>query len=86
MREAALKNSTFPAAQCESCGKTVLTHIAFDDHGVGQRYCIHCDAPVRPPLQWLTADELTAEGYEVGGKAARRGGCGSGCGCAARGN
>jgi hypothetical protein len=87
MREPALNSSCFPTAQCESCGKTVLTHVAFDDSGTALRFCIHCDSLIESDLRWVTAEELAMEGYQIGARTAKpaRGGCGSGCGsCSTR--
>jgi len=86
MREPA-NLSTFPTAQCGTCGKTVLTYLSLTDEGESRRACVHCDAPVASELQWVTADELAADGYDIGMSAAkRRGSCVSGCACSVRGH
>ena len=87
MREAALNSSTFPTALCKTCGKTVLTYVSLIGENTDQRACVHCDSPVDSALRWVTADELTADGYEIGPqRAPRTGGCGSGCSCSTRGH
>ncbi|MGH7836916.1 MAG: hypothetical protein ACREQC_03725, partial [Candidatus Binataceae bacterium] len=77
----ALTSSTFPAATCEACGKTVLTHLVFDDTGEAQRCCVSCDSPITSTLAWLSASELETQGYQFGAPRARSGGAGSGGGC-----
>jgi len=87
MRETALNSSTFPIARCDACGKDVLTYLLIgDDRGAG-RACVHCDNPVGSNLRWVSAEELTADGYQIGTAAARpRGSCGGGCNCSSRGH
>jgi hypothetical protein len=70
----------FPVAQCEKCGKTVLTAVALDDDGRESRRCAHCDAQVAGRIDWITAAELEATGYQFGAPREPTGGCGSGCG------
>jgi hypothetical protein len=85
MREPALKLSTFPTARCNTCGKNVLTYISLAAEAEGQRACVHCDSPVESNLRWVSADELAADGYQIGTSPARRP-CGGGCACSARGH
>jgi hypothetical protein len=88
MPEMALNSpSSFPAAHCEACGKIVLVYIG--DAAEGQRFCVHCDGSIESALKWITAEELSSEGYEIGAPNAARagGGCGSSCGtCSTRGH
>jgi hypothetical protein len=87
MREMALNaSSSFPMAQCDICGKLVLTALAFDDNG-RQRLCVHCDQPVGTSLEWVIATELEERGYTIGtpkpsgkGCGSGGGGCGTSCG------
>ena len=82
MQERSISLSGFPAATCETCGTTVLTHIAFDEAGEASRRCINCDGLVTSSLAWLSTSELEAKGYEITApKTARVGGCGGQCGC-----
>lgn len=90
MRDMAFNSSSlssFPTAHCGACGKTVLAYIGDTDEG--QRFCVHCDSRIDSTLKWVTAEELSAEGYEIDApKAARTGGgCGASCGnCSTRGH
>ncbi|MBV8454317.1 MAG: hypothetical protein JOZ29_18895 [Deltaproteobacteria bacterium] len=86
MGEFALHSSTFPTARCDTCGKNVLTYLLLANEAEVQRACVHCDTPVGSNLRWVSADELAADGYQVGTSPARpRGSCG-GCKCSARGH
>ena len=81
MREAA-GSPHFPTAHCDTCGKSVLTHVSFDEAGAARRFCVHCDSPIESGLRWLTAAELEGAGYLIGAQAPRTGG---GCGCGSEG-
>ena len=82
MSEALISPPAFPAATCESCGKTVLTHLTFSEAGAAQRCCVNCDSPITSALAWLSTSELETQGYQIGAPRARAsGGCGSGGQC-----
>ena len=80
----ALRDASFPMAECAVCGKSVLTYVALDDdnEGVERRVCVHCDTPIAENLKWVSPGELE----QAGTISARRqpegekGGCSSGCG------
>jgi hypothetical protein len=82
MREPAPSSPHFPTAHCNACGKSVLTHVSFDDAGETRRLCVHCDSPIDSGLRWLSAPELEAAGYLIGARAPQTGG---GCGCGSNG-
>ncbi|HLW69757.1 MAG TPA: hypothetical protein VKS22_03955 [Candidatus Binataceae bacterium] len=86
MSESLTSSPTFPAATCDSCGKTVLTHLSFDEAGQPRRCCVNCDGPITSALAWLSTSELETQGYQVGPARVRpSGGCGSGqCGRSAQ--
>ena len=88
MREPVRNTSVFPIGPCGPCGKTVLTYVALDASGGEARFCIHCDGGIGDDLRWVTAEELEADGYEIGYQPGERtekaGGCGpGGCGTCA---
>lgn len=81
MREPVPETSTFPTAQCDRCGKIVLTYVALDDDGAEARRCAHCDDPIDGELSWISAEQLEAQGYEIGYRPREEGGgCEGGCG------
>jgi hypothetical protein len=87
MQGPALNSSTFPTARCDTCDKNVLTYLSLVSEDGAGRACVHCDSPVVTSVSWVSADELAAEGYQVGTLAARpRGPCGGGCKCSVRGD
>jgi len=82
MQELNSASSPFPTARCGPCDKTVLTYIGLDDLDREIRYCIHCDGAIGDDLNWIDANALAANGYQIDPPAARApGGCGSGGGC-----
>ena len=83
----ALRDSSFPMADCTPCGKSVLTYVALDDDGAERRVCVHCDAAVGDSLKWVSPGELEQAGYYFGPPPANDSekSCGTGCGsCAVR--
>lgn len=81
MREPVPNTSSFPTSRCEPCGKVVLTYVALGDDGEETRRCAHCDGAIAGELSWISADELEAQGYEIGYRPREEGGgCGNGCG------
>jgi len=81
MREDLLSSSTLPAARCDACGTTVLTHLVLDAAGEASRCCVRCDRPISADLEWRPVSDLADLGYELGAPRAKAGGCGSGsCG------
>jgi hypothetical protein len=82
MPESLTSLTIFPAATCDRCGKTVLTHLTFGEAGEARRCCVNCDSPITAALAWLSTSELEEQGYQIGRPRARAGGgCGSGqCG------
>ena len=86
MPEVVLNSSSFPTARCETCGKNVLTYILLAGAGERLRACVHCDTPVGSDVRWVPANELAANGYEVGVSTPRPRSCGGGCACSARGH
>jgi hypothetical protein len=84
----ALRDTSFPMADCAACAKSVLTYVTLDDEGAERRVCVHCDSPVGDTLAWVGPGELEQSGYYFGappaeGESAK--GCASGCGsCAVR--
>jgi hypothetical protein len=74
------ETSNFPVAMCESCGKTVLTFVAFDGSHSEYRACVHCEKPVAGPISWVDAGGLAATGYEIVGIRPAGHGCGCGSG------
>ena len=82
MPEPSSASSPFPTAHCGACAKTVLTYVGLDDLDREVRYCIHCDGVIADDLDWIDANALAANGYQIDPSAARAaGGCGSGGGC-----
>jgi len=89
MSEPLLMGASFPTARCGRCDKTVLTYVVLDEQGEECRRCVHCESPVGPAIQWVTADEVKSHGYYFGAAPDDRtaSGCGSGCGaCSIRKN
>jgi hypothetical protein len=86
--EIAPETTTFPVADCESCGKTVLTWVALGPDGNETRCCVHCDAPLTGELRWISAGDLEETGYDIGNRPPKASGggcgCGSGGGCSIR--
>ena len=78
----ALRDSSFPMADCAPCGKSVLTYVALDDNGTERRICVHCDTPIAENLKWVSPGELEQAGYYFGPPPAEgdKGGCSTGCG------
>src|SRR5258708_36116000 len=78
----ALRDSSFPMADCASCGKAVLTYVALDDDGAERRVCVHCDTPIAENLKWVSPGELEQAGYYFGPPPAEgeEGGCSPRCG------
>jgi hypothetical protein len=78
----ALRDSSFPMADCAPCGKSVLTYVALDDNGAERRICVHCDTPIAENLKWVSPGELEQAGYYFGPPPAEgeKGGCSTGCG------
>ncbi|MGH7908176.1 MAG: hypothetical protein ACREP6_16265 [Candidatus Binataceae bacterium] len=83
MHESSFDLSYFPMGLCGACDKRVLTFISFDEASAELRLCVHCEAPTSGTLDWVTAGELEAQGYDFGAPPARTGGCGGGSGCGA---
>ena len=81
----ALRDASFPMADCAACGKPVLTYLTLDDAGAERRVCVHCDTAVADPLQWVSPGELEQGGYYFGPPPAAgdNGGCSTGCGSCA---
>lgn len=79
-------------ADCQVCGKEVLTYVALADNGrIERRVCVHCDTEVSndSDLKWVSPGELEQAGYYFGPppEDGEKGGCSSGCGsCAVRKN
>ncbi len=82
----ALRDSSFPMADCARCGKSVLTYVALDDdnESAERRVCVHCDTPIAENLKWVSPGDLEQAGYYFGPPPAEgegeKGGCSSGCG------
>jgi hypothetical protein len=70
----------FPMAQCDSCGRSVLTYVARDEGGAERRLCVHCDGAIGARLDFVSAAELESLGYSVGSPAHKKAcGCGGSC-------
>jgi hypothetical protein len=78
----ALRDASFPMADCAACAKPVLTYVALDDAGVEHRICVHCDSPLDDTLKWVSPGELEQAGYYFGPPpaAGEKGACTTGCG------
>jgi hypothetical protein len=80
----ALRDASFPMADCASCGKTVLTYVALNDdnESAERRVCVHCDSPVADTLKWVSPGELEQAGYYFGPPPAEgeKTACSTGCG------
>jgi hypothetical protein len=88
MREPSLTAASFPTARCDVCDKSTLTYVGLGEDGQERRLCARCDTLVASELEWVSADQLEAEGYYFGSPPrSNGGGCGSGCGtCSVRKN
>ena len=79
----ALRDASFPIADCAACGKAVLTYVALDDAGAERRVCVHCDTPISENVKWVSPGELERAGYYFGPPPAEgeaKDGCSTGCG------
>ena len=78
----ALRDASFPMADCVPCGKSVLTYVGLDDDGAERRVCVHCDTPIAENLKWVSPGELEQAGYYFGPPPAEgeKTACSTGCG------